>query len=128
MEIDVVAAVWCLEVLQEVLSVEESKVLCRKYRGSNIVLLAEIFNNKNGMFLKFNKLNNGTLKNIIVPGGRSRWGWRRLMVCLDNLVGKRFWSSKGGSLQGGYNSTNAYAFDRVRYHRKSKNGGQSIKI
>ena len=121
LEINVATAVWCLEVLQEVLSAKESKVFCRKYRGSHTVLLAEIFNNKKGMFLKFTKLNNGTLKNIIVPGGRSRWGWRRLKVCLDNLVGNCFWSPKGDSLQGGCNSRNSYAIDRVRYHRESKN-------
>ena len=125
LEIDVPAAVWCLEILQEALTVEESKVFCRKYRGSNIVLLAEIFNNKNGMFLKFTKLSHGYLKNIIVPGGSSRWGWRRLLVCLDNLVGKRFWSYKRRSLQGGYTSKYLEASDKVRFHSDLNNWGKN---
>ena len=64
LEIDVPAAVWCLEVLQEVLYGEESEAFCRKYRGSNNVLLADKFHNRKEEFLKFTKLYNGTLKNI----------------------------------------------------------------
>lgn len=55
MEIDVAATVWCLEALEEILSVDESKVFCRKYRGFNFVFLADIFTNKKGVFLKFTK-------------------------------------------------------------------------
>ena len=118
LELDVAAAVWCLEVMQEILSVEDSKIFCRKYRGSNFVLLVDKFSNKKGVFLKFTKLLNGTLKNIIVPGGSSLRGWRRLMVCLDNLVGRRFWSSKGGSLMAGFNRKIPLAFDKDRYYKQ----------
>ena len=45
--------------------------------------------------MKFSKLVNGNLKSIIIPGGSSKWGWKRMADCLDNLVGKRFWTTKG---------------------------------
>ena len=48
------------------------------------------------MFLKFTKLFNGSVKNIIIPGGSFRRGWRCMAGCLDNLVGKRFWNLRGG--------------------------------
>ena len=95
-ELDVGAAVWCLEVLQDVINFEELKPFFRKHRGSNYVVLAETVSNRRGTFLKFTKLYNGSVKNIIIPGGLSRRGWRSLAGCLDNLVGKRFWNLKGG--------------------------------
>ena len=52
--------------------------------------MAEKFTNMKGSFMKFAKLSNGSLKYIIIAGGNSRWGWRRMVDCLDNLVGKRF--------------------------------------
>ena len=70
LEIDVAAAVWCLESLQELLSNGVSKNFCRKYRGSNMVLLLDAFTNKKGIFLKVTKLFNGTLETIILPAGR----------------------------------------------------------
>ena len=115
------AAVWCLETLQELLSNVVSKDYCRKYRGSNMVLLVDTFTNKKGVFLKFTKLFSGTLKNIIVPAGRFKWGWRRMLVCLDNLVGKRFWAPKGSGVQDGLNSDKSYALDRKGHHRETNN-------
>lgn len=117
LEIDVEAAVWCLETVQELLIADDSKVFCRKYRGSNIVLLIDKFTNKKGVFLKITKLFNGTLKNIIVPGGRSKWGWSRLVSCLDNLVGKRFWRSKGVGWKGGHFNVKSGDLDRKRFHK-----------
>ena len=40
-ELDVSAAVWCLEILQEVVLFEECKPFFRKYRGSLSTVLAE---------------------------------------------------------------------------------------
>ena len=96
-EFDVGAAMWCLEMLQEVINLEESKSFFRKHRGSNFVVLAEKYYNRRGEFLKFTRLSNGRLQNIIIPGGYSRGGWRRMADCLDNLVGKRFWNVKESS-------------------------------
>ena len=41
LQIDASAAVWCLEVLQELLLDDDHQQFFRKYRGSNFVLLAE---------------------------------------------------------------------------------------
>lgn len=49
------------------------------------------------LLMKIVKLSKGSLKNIIIPGGNLRWGWRKMADCLDNLVEKRFWRSKGGN-------------------------------
>ena len=49
------AAVWCLEILQEVVLVDNTKAFFRKYRGSNFVLLAEKFSSSKGVFLKISK-------------------------------------------------------------------------
>ena len=99
-QIDVTAAVWVLEILQEILVADDNKPFFRKYRSSNSLLIAERYSNWKGVFLKFSKLVNDSLKNIIVLGGSSKWGWTRMAVCLDNLVGKRFWGSKGGFRKG----------------------------
>ena len=95
LQIDVSAAVWCMEILQEILLDDDHKQFFRKYRGSNFVLLVEKYHNWKGVFLKVFKLANGNFKNIIIPRGSSKWGWKRMAVCLDNFVGKRFWTSKG---------------------------------
>ena len=100
LQVDVSVAVWCMEILQKILLVDDNKPFFRKYRGSNSLLLAERYFNWKGVFLKFSKLINDSLKNIIIPGGRAKWGWTRMAVCLDNLVGKRFWGSKGGFRKG----------------------------
>ena len=125
LEIDVAAAVWCLETVKEVLRDGVSKIFCRKYRASNMVLLADIFTNNKGVFLKFTKLSNGTLKNIIIPAGRFKRGWRRMMVCLDNLVGKRFWTNKGRSVQGGHISEKPFYRGRTRQQEESYNWNQT---
>ena len=41
-----------------------------------------------GAFLKITKISNGTLRNIIVLGGRLEWRWGKLADCYGNLVGK----------------------------------------
>ena len=63
----------------------------RKYRGSGFVLIAEKYGNQNGVFLKFLQVRNGEIRNIIVPGGRFLWGWKKMVECLDNIVGRRSW-------------------------------------
>ena len=98
--LDVSAAVWCLETMQEVLHVDVDKEFFRKYRGSNSVLLIDKFSSRKGAFLKVAKLANGGLQNIIILGGNHKWGWKRMELCLDNLVGKRFWRPKSDRFQG----------------------------
>lgn len=56
LELAVPAAVWCLEIMQEVVSVEDSEAFFRKFRGSNFVLLAEKFISSKGAFLKITKV------------------------------------------------------------------------
>ena len=124
-EIDVCAAVWCLETLQEVVLSDESKSFFRKYRGSNFSVLAEIYFNRRGEFLKFTKLSKGTLQNIIIPGGLSRWGWRRMAVCLDNLVGKRFWNVKGTFRKGDHQDGNLSVFGKRQNFSLQAKGMQS---
>ena len=114
-EIDVCAAVWCLETLQEVALSAKSKSFFRKHRGSNYSVLAEKYSNRRGEFLKFTKLSNGSLTSIIIPGGLSRWGWRRMAGCLDNLVGKRFWNVKGTFTKGIYQDGNV-PVSGIRHH------------
>ena len=36
-------------------------------------------------------MRNGKVRNVLVPGGRSLWGWKKMAECLDNLADKRFW-------------------------------------
>ena len=69
MVLDAPAVVWCLETLHEVLLTADNKSFLRKYRGSNIVLLAEKTSSRNGLFFKITKLSNGRLDNIIILGG-----------------------------------------------------------
>ena len=86
------ATVWCLESLQELLTNGVSKDYCRKYRGSNMVLLLDTFSNKKGIFLKVTKLFNGALKNIILPAGSYNEGWRRMRTT--------WWENGFGHLRG----------------------------
>ena len=74
------------------------------------------------MFLKFIKLLNGRLVNIIVPGDSSNWGWRKMVACFNNLVGKRFWSFNRGTR----NVANSSALDKVPIHREPKNWGKPL--
>ena len=125
LQVDVSAAVWCLDILQEILLVEDNKPFFRKYRGSNSLLLAERYSNWKGVFLNVSKLINGILKNIIIPGGKDKWGWTRMDGCLDNLVGKRFWGSKGGFTKGfkfGATPFSKYRMQSIRdYEKKAAN-------
>ena len=72
------------------------------------------------MFLKIAKLYNGKLENIIVPGGISIWGWRKMVECLDNLVGKRFWSLNRGSGLGSYHGAKWKAPERTFFNSGQK--------
>ena len=121
-EINVSAAVWCLEILQEVVLLEERQPFFRKYRGSVPTVLAEKYSNRRGTFLKLFKLSNGRLQNIIIPRGLSRWGWKRLAVCLDNLVGKHFWNVEGRGRKDGQGEDKLSYDDRRQYVRPKENG------
>ena len=90
-----------------------------------MVLLIDNFTNKRGVFLKFTKLFNGTLRNIILPAGRFKWGCRRMKVYLDNLVGKRFWAPKGSSFQEGHHSEKTSSLNR-KCHQRASNNGEKI--
>ena len=121
MELCVTAAVWCLEVMQEVVLVEDKQEFVRKFRGPNFVLLAEKTFSRKGFFLRLTKLSNGLLKTIIVPEGTSRWGWRKLVDCLDNLVGKRFLSSHRGTRQGSFQGARMHKDVRTHFNSGTKN-------
>ena len=108
-----------MEILQKILLVDDNKPFFRKYRGSNSLLLAERYFNWKGVFLKFSKLINDSLKNIIIPGGRAKWGWTRMAVCLDNLVGKRFWGSKGGFRKGVYHGVRSIIKPQMYFARNN---------
>ena len=94
MKIGVADAVWMKNTLNEALVKEDAGQFLRKYRASNFVLIAERYFNQRGVFMKFSQVCNGGVRNIIVPEGRSLWGWNKLTACLDNIVGRRLW--KGG--------------------------------
>ena len=123
LEIDVSAAVWCMEILQEILLVDDNKPFFRKYRGSISLLSAEKYSNREGVFLKLSKLYNGRLKNIINPGGNSKWGWTRMADCMDNLMGKHFWSSKGGFMKADHFGDNTITYVRRLNVRDKENFG-----
>ena len=72
------------------------------------------------MFLKVSKFINGSLKNIIIQGGRAKWGWSRMAVCLDNLVGKRFWGPKDGFGKGIIFSDRSFIKARARVNEKEE--------
>ena len=76
LKVDVAAAVWMKETLGEALLNGDTGQFIRKYRGSNLVLLAEIFSNQKGVFMKFLKVSNGKVNHIMVPGGCSMWDGR----------------------------------------------------
>ena len=59
LKVDVVAAMWMKETLNEVLRMGWVRQFMRKYRGSNFVLIAELYSNQIGLFLKFFKISNG---------------------------------------------------------------------
>ena len=87
MELDVSAAVWCLEIMQEVLLVEDAKAFFRKYRGTNTVLMAEKLTSRKGVFLKFAKLANGRLQNIIIPSRDGGEWWFVWIIWWGNIFG-----------------------------------------
>ena len=55
------------------------------------MIIVENSENRSGLLLRITKLANGILKNIIVPRDHLGWGWRKMVDCLDNSIGKRFW-------------------------------------
>ena len=55
----------------------------RKYRRPNSFLFVERYENQIGVFLKFSQV-----RNIMVPGGHSLWGWKKMVDCLENIVGR----------------------------------------
>lgn len=69
LELEVVAAVWCLEILQGLIASANVK-LFRKFHGANYVLLLEEYENRRGKFVKITKLARGKLWNTIIPGGK----------------------------------------------------------
>lgn len=77
------------ETLEEVLLTGIAGQFMRTYRGSNSVLIAELYSSQRGIFLKFFKVSNGEVHQIMIPGGNYLWGWRKMMVCLDKIVGRR---------------------------------------
>ena len=84
LKVDVAAAVWMKETLEEALVVGGVGQFMRKYRGSNSMLIAELYSNQKGIFLKFLKISNGQ-----VLRGNILWGWKKMMICLDKIVGRR---------------------------------------
>ena len=108
MELDVPAAVWCMETLQEVLHGDFNKGFFRKYRGSNSVLLIERFSSRKGAFVKLVKLVNGGLQNIIIPGGINKWGWRR-----RNFAWIILWEKGSGGLKGAEVKRDLHGLDTV---------------
>lgn len=94
LELEVSAAVWCIEILQELTGQDVYQKFFRKQRRPNYILLMEQYENRRGRFVRITKLAEGKVWNIIIPGGRQGWGWRKLAGCLDNLVGNRFWFKK----------------------------------
>lgn len=94
LDLEVSAAVWCLELFKEV-SYFDGKKIFKKFRGSSFVVLAESYENRRGTFMKITKIFRGFVKNLVVSCGWNGWGWKQFANCLDNLVGKRFWE-KGG--------------------------------
>ena len=89
LKVDVAAAVWMKETLEEALVVGGVGQFMRKYRGSNSVLIAELYSNQKGIFLNFLNICNGQVQQIMVPGGNILWGWKKMMICLDKIVGRR---------------------------------------
>ena len=93
LNVDIAATVWLKETLEEALVKGDIDQFVRKYKRSNFVLITEKFRNKKGVFLKFSWVRNGEVNNIMVPGGNFLWGWKKMVECLGNIVGRRY--SKG---------------------------------
>ena len=93
LKVDIAAAVWLKETLEEALDNGDVGSFVRKYRGTNFVLIAEKFGNKKGVFMKFSRIRNGAVHHIMVPREKFLWGWKKMAECLGNIVGRR--SSKG---------------------------------
>ena len=89
LKVDIAAAVWLKESLEEALVNGDVGQFVRKYRGSNFVLIAEKFGNKKGVFMKFSRVCNGEVHHIMVPGGNFLWGWKKMAECLGYIVGRR---------------------------------------
>ena len=94
MKVEVAAAVWMKAVLDEALVSGADGQFVRKFRGIDVVLIAERLENHRGIFMKFLQLRNGEVRNLYVPGGRSLWGWKKLAEGLDILVGGRSWKKE----------------------------------
>ena len=89
LKVDVAAAVWMKETLNGALITGGEGQFLRKFRGSNYVLIAELYSNQMGIFRKFCKLSNGQVQHIMVPGGNLLWGWKKMLVCLEKIVGRK---------------------------------------
>ena len=90
MKVSVAAAVWMRETLEKVIVKGGAGQFVSKYRGPSSVLIAERLENQRGVFLRFSQVRNGVIRNIMVPGGRFWWGWKKMVDCLGNTVGRRF--------------------------------------
>ncbi|GMN61998.1 hypothetical protein TIFTF001_031076 [Ficus carica] len=57
----------------------------RFFRGQNYRLILESNRNRAGDFMKRMKIQNGEVKNILVPGEFQFKGWKSFLGCLDKL-------------------------------------------
>ena len=120
--VDFDAAVWMLETLNEVLERGSIDQFVRKYRGHSSVLIAERYSNQRGVFLKFTQIRNGGVHNIIVPGGRSLWGWKQMAACLFNILGRKCLNG-GANKSGLHKPTSGY-----ERNLKKRQPSKTIKI
>ena len=69
----------------------------RTFRGSNYQLLVECSKNNAGWFLKVMKIQNGTIRNIVVPAEHECSGWVKFKECLKSLFLTRIGKSNGNT-------------------------------
>lgn len=61
LDVEVTAAVWCLEILQDFTEEFLNKKLFKNFIGANFVILFEKYENKRGRFVRISKLSNGNI-------------------------------------------------------------------
>ena len=67
LHIDLGGASWLLEAVGEASSTAEGEFSAAKYRGSSYILLVEIYKNARGLFLRIMKIEDGKVRNLIIP-------------------------------------------------------------
>lgn len=114
LEIDLGGGDWLCKVVGVALREGSYGVFRRKFRGSNYQLIVQCSKNGAGCFLKAMKIQNGSLRNIIIPAEQEFRGWTNFASCL-----KSFFKNNHGKGRG--------IKTRCNEVQRQSSGGQSAK-